>query len=121
MLEGDGGGYVDGDAGEDVKGIADCLGAVIVVTGVETGIETSVTRGDTYRESCGCLLLLPFLLDFCEMAMLETRVEMAGFTLISPEWMLQWARVFIQAASTNCVSYKLLDCQTRLADENANL
>ena len=104
VVEGDGGGCVDGDARKDVKGTAKCLVVVMVVTGVETGVETSVTRGDTYRELCGCLLLLPVLLDLCEMAILETRVEMAGFTHISPERMLQWARVFIQAALKNCVS-----------------
>ena len=84
-----GGDCVDEDARGDVKGTAKCLGVVIVDNGVETGVETLVTRGDTYSELCRCLLLLPVLLDLCEVAMLETRVEMAGVTLILPEWKLQ--------------------------------
>ena len=80
VLEEDGSGCVDGDDGEDVKGTAECIGVAIVVTGVEIGVETFVTRGDTYKEVCGCPLLLTVLLDLCDIAILETRVEMAGST-----------------------------------------
>ena len=69
-MEEDGSGCVDGDDGEDVKGTA----------GVEIGVETFVTRGDTYKEVCGCPLLLTVLLGLCDIAILETRVEMAGST-----------------------------------------
>ena len=62
------------DAREDVKGLAVCLGVVIVVTGVEASVDTSATRGDTYRELCGYLLMFPVLLDLCETAILKTRV-----------------------------------------------
>ena len=89
VVEADGGGWVDADTRRDVKGTAECLAVVIVDTGIETGVETLVTRGDTYSEFCRCLLLLPVLLDLCEVAMLETKVEMAGFTSISPERTLQ--------------------------------
>ena len=89
VAEADGCGWVDVDARRDVKGTAECLEVVIVDSGMETGVETFVTRGDTYRELCRCLLLLPVLLDLCEVAMLETKVEMAGFTSISPERTLQ--------------------------------
>ena len=54
-MEADGGGWVDADARGDVKGTAKCLGVVVVDTGMDTGIETFVTRGDTYSEFCICL------------------------------------------------------------------
>ena len=69
VLEEDGSGCTDGDDG-----------VAMVVTGVEIGVETFVTRGDTYSEVCGCPLLLTVLLGLCGIAILETNFEMAGST-----------------------------------------
>ena len=80
VLEEDGSGCTDGDDGEDIRGTAKCIGVAMVVTGVEIGVETFVTRGDTYNEVCGCPLLLTVLLGLCGIAILETKFEMAGST-----------------------------------------
>ena len=47
VVEADGGGWEDTDTRGDVKGTAECLEVVIVDTGIETGVGTLVTRGDT--------------------------------------------------------------------------
>ena len=80
VLERDGSGCVDGDDGEDIRGTAESIGVAMVVTGVEIGVEAFVTRGDTYSEVCGCPLLLAVLLGLCGIAILETKLEVAGST-----------------------------------------
>ena len=76
-----GGSGESGVLGEDGSGCTDGDdGVAMVVTGVEFGVETFVTRGDTYNEVCGCPLLLTVLLGLCGIAILETKFEMAGST-----------------------------------------